>query len=44
VTDNHPGADSHTFTGNRLRRIVDDVSGDRYIDLERGAQAMLARE
>jgi hypothetical protein len=44
VTDNHPGADSHTFTGNRLKRVVVDVSGDPYIDLEREAQATRAGE
>ncbi len=32
------------FTGGTIKRVAVDVSGDPYIDLEREAVAMLARE
>jgi len=32
------------FTGGTIHRVAIDVSGDPYIDLEREAAAMLARE
>ena len=32
------------FAGGVIDRVVVDVSGDPYVDLEREAQAMLARE
>ena len=32
------------FTGGTIKRVAVDVSGDPYVDLEREAQAMLARE
>ncbi|CAM5511553.1 putative protein OS=Leifsonia shinshuensis OX=150026 GN=HNR13_003291 PE=4 SV=1 [Leifsonia shinshuensis] len=32
------------FTGGTLHRVVVDVSGEPYVDLERQAAAMLARE
>jgi len=44
VTDDYPGDYPHKFTGGTIRRVVFDVSGDPYVDLEREAQAMLARE
>jgi hypothetical protein len=44
VTADYPGDHPHTFTGGTINRVVVDVSGDPYIDLEREAQAMLARE
>ena len=34
----------HAFTGGTIKRVAVDVSGDPYVDLEREAQAMLARE
>jgi len=43
VTSDYLGADPHTFTGT-IRRVAVDVGGDRYIDREREAQAMLAGE
>ena len=44
VTDDYPGAHPHAFTGGTIKRVAVDVSGDPYINLEREAQAMLARE
>jgi hypothetical protein len=44
VTGDYPGAHPHTFTGGTIRRVAVDVSGDPYLNLEREAQAMLARE
>ncbi len=44
VTDDYPGDHPHTFTGGTIKRVTVDVSGDPYVDLEREAQAMLARE
>ncbi len=44
VTADYPGPHPHAFTGGTLKRVAVDVSGDPYVDLEREAQAMLARE
>jgi arylsulfatase A-like enzyme len=44
VTDDYPGQRPWRFTGGTIRRVVVDVSGDPYLDLEREAAAMLARE
>jgi len=44
VTDDYPGDHPHHFTGGTIKRVAVDVSGDPYIDLEREAAAMLARE
>jgi arylsulfatase A-like enzyme len=44
VTDDYPGTSPWRFTGGVLKRVAIDVSGTPYIDLEREAQAMLARE
>jgi hypothetical protein len=44
VTADYPGEYPHAFTGGTINRVAVDVSGDPYIDLEREAQAMLARE
>jgi arylsulfatase len=44
VTDDYPGEYPHAFTGGTIKRVAVDVSGDPYVDLEREAQAMLARE
>ena len=38
------GHGSHPFTGGTIRRVAVDVSGDPYLDLEREAAAMIARE
>ncbi len=44
VTGDYPGAHPHAFTGGTIQRVAVDVSGDPYVDLEREAAAMLARE
>jgi hypothetical protein len=44
VTDDYPGRAPWAFTGGNLRRLAVDVSGKPYVDLEREAAAMLARE
>jgi hypothetical protein len=44
VTGDYPGNHGARFTGGTIKRVAVDVSGDPYIDLEREAQAMLARE
>ena len=44
VTDDYPGASPHRFTGGTIKRVAVDVSGEPYVDLEREAVAMLARE
>jgi len=44
VTDDYPGQSPWAFTGGILHRVAIDVSGDPYLDLEREAVAMLARE
>jgi arylsulfatase A-like enzyme len=44
VTDDYAGASPYTFTGGTIARVAVDVSGDPYVDLEREAVAMMARE
>jgi arylsulfatase A-like enzyme len=44
VTDDYPGPPPYRFTGGSLKRVAVDVSGEPYLDLEREAEAMLARE
>jgi len=44
VTSDYPGQAPWAFTGGTLHRVAVDVSGDPYIDLEREAVAMFARE
>jgi len=44
VTDDYPGESPYTFAGGTIKRVAVDVSGEPYLDLERQAVAMLARE
>jgi hypothetical protein len=44
VTDDYPGESPHRFSGGTIKRVAIDVSGQPYLDLEREAAAMLARE
>ncbi len=44
VTDDYPGVSPYRFTGGTIHRVAVDVSGEPYVDLEREAAAMLARE
>ena len=44
VTDDYPGPTPWPFTGGTIHRVAVDVSGEPYVDLEREAVAMMARE
>jgi arylsulfatase len=44
VTDDFPGQRPWAFTGGTIRTVAVDVSGESYVDLERAAAAMIARE
>jgi len=44
LTEDYPGAPPHRFTGGTIRLVAVDVSGEPYVDLEREAAMMLARE
>jgi arylsulfatase len=44
ITEDYPGEAPHAFAGGTINRVAVDVSGEPYVDLEREAVAMLARE
>jgi len=44
VTDDYPGEPPFRFTGGTIKRVAVNVSGEPYLNLEREAVAMLARE
>ena len=44
VTTDYPGDAPYRFTGGTINRVAVDVSGDPFVDMEREAAAMLARE
>jgi arylsulfatase A-like enzyme len=44
VTADYAGDHPHAFTGGTINRVAVDVSGEPYVDLEREAAAMMARE
>jgi arylsulfatase len=44
VTDDYPGTRPYAFTGGTIRHAIVDVSGEPFLDLEREAAAMMARE
>ena len=44
ITDHEPGQRPWRFTGGTINVVAVDVSGEPYIDLERAAAAMIARE
>ena len=44
ITHDYPGDRPWTFTGGTIRTVAVDVSGEPYVDLERAAAAMIARE
>jgi arylsulfatase len=44
VTDDYPGSAPWAFTGGTIKRVIINVSGKPYVDLEREAVAMMARE
>ena len=44
VTDDYPGSSPWPFVGGTIERVVIDVSGEAYVDLEKEAHAMIRRE
>ena len=44
VTDGLPGHVPWAFTGGTINRVIVDVSGEAYVDLEKEAIAMMKRE
>ena len=44
VTSDYAGSAPWAFTGGTIKRVAIDVSGERYVDLEREAVAMMSRE
>jgi arylsulfatase A-like enzyme len=44
ITDDYAGVSPFAFTGGTIKEAVVDVSGDRYVDLELEALAMMKRE
>jgi hypothetical protein len=41
VTDDYPGESPHEFTGETLKLVSVNVSGEPYVDLERHAEMLL---
>src|SRR4030095_4767730 len=44
ITDDYTGTSPYAFTGGTIKEATGDVSGDQFIDLEKEAVAMMARE
>jgi len=44
VTDDYPGERAWPFTGGRIKQVIVDVSGEHFVDLEKEAVALMARE
>jgi arylsulfatase len=44
VTDDYPGERPYAFAGGTIKQVFVDVSGEPFVDLEREAVAMMARE
>jgi hypothetical protein len=44
ITDDYPGTSSYGFIGGTIRQAVVDVSGEPFVDREKEAIAMMARE
>ncbi|MBV9001072.1 MAG: sulfatase-like hydrolase/transferase, partial [Solirubrobacterales bacterium] len=44
ITNDYPGERPWRFTGGTVKIVAVDVSGEPYVDLERAAAAMIARE
>jgi arylsulfatase A-like enzyme len=44
ITADYPGKPPYRFAGGTIKRVAVDVSGDPYVDMEREAVAMMARE
>jgi len=44
VTDDYPGTSPFAFTGGTIKEAIVDVSGEPFMDLEKEAVALMARE
>ena len=44
VTDDYPGTSPWAFTGGTIRRVVVNVSGDPFVDLDKEVRAAFARD
>jgi arylsulfatase len=44
VTSDYSGSPPYAFEGGTIRRVIVDVSGEHYVDLEMEALAMMKRE
>ena len=44
VTDDYPGEAPWAFTGGTIRKVVIDVAGDPWVDLDKEAEAAFARD
>ena len=44
VTDDYPGVHPWAFTGGTIKKVVVDVSGEKYVDLEMEAMAAMKRD
>jgi arylsulfatase len=44
VTEDYPGDRPWAFTGGTIKQVIVDVSGEHFVDLEKEAVALMARE
>jgi arylsulfatase len=44
VTGDYPGDSPWAFTGGTIHKVIVDVAGDPWVDLEKEAQAAFARD
>ncbi len=44
VTEDYPGVRPWAFSGGTISRVIVDVSGEEYVDLEKEAMAMMERD
>ena len=44
VTDDYPGQSPWAFTGGTIHKVIVDVAGEPWVDLEKEAQAAFARD
>jgi hypothetical protein len=44
ITDDYPATSPYAFTGGTIKQAIVDVSGEPFVDMEKEAIAMMARE
>jgi hypothetical protein len=44
ITDDYSGTSPYAFTGGTIKQAIVDVSGEPFVDLEKEAIALMARE